>query len=45
MEVFVGIVTAVFAIGTIAEKDKGTGKMLALCFCISMAALTIIHIL
>lgn len=45
MELFVGIVTAVFAIGTIAEKDKSSGKMLAGCFCVSMVALAAIHIL
>lgn len=45
MEIFVGIITAVFAIGTIADKDKNGGKMLAGCFCVSMAVLAVIHIL
>lgn len=45
MKVFVGIITAVFAIGSIAEKDMDRSKTLAGCFCVSMAALAAICIL
>lgn len=45
MEVFVGIITTVFAVGCIAEKDRERSKMLAGCFCVSMVALAAICIL
>lgn len=44
MEVFVGMITAVLAIGTIAENDKSKTKTLAVCFCLSMAVLAILSI-
>lgn len=45
MKVFVGIITALFAIGSIAEKDRDRSKMFAGCFCVSMTALSAIYIL
>lgn len=45
MEAFIGIITALFAIGSIAEKDMDRSKTLACCFCVSMAALAAICIL
>lgn len=45
MEIFVFVMTALFAIGVIAEKDSSKSKLLATCFCISMATLVILEIL
>lgn len=45
MKVFAGIITAMFAIGSITEKDMERSKTLAGCFCVSMAALAAICIL
>lgn len=39
MKVLFGILIAVFAIGTIAEKDKTRNKRMMICFVVSVVAM------
>lgn len=45
MKIFLGVLAGIFALGTVAEKDKPAGKRMAICFCVTVASIVIIEIL
>lgn len=42
MKVLFGILIVLFALGTIAEKDRTRGKRIVVCFGVSVAAMLVI---
>lgn len=44
MNIFLGVLAGIFALGTIAEKDKPAGKRMAVCFCVTVTAIAAISI-
>lgn len=45
MKIFLGVLAGIFALGTIGEKYKPAATRMAICFCVSVAAIAIIEIL
>lgn len=44
MKIFVSVLTALFALGVVSEKNNGKTVIMCICFCVSMVMLLFLQV-